>query len=177
MKRYLLHFFAILITISFVLPIIANAHSGRTDGSGGHTDHSTGEYHYHHGYSAHDHFDIDGDGDDDCLYEFIDNAISSSSSPSTSSDTTSCTGYHYTYDEIIEYKLENYEDGYDDGYEKGKADGYSQATEELTKKYEDLLQETKERHIGVIFIFCFALAFVSVPMLVVIVEQSKHNKR
>lgn len=31
------------------------AHSGRTDGSGGHTNHSTGEYHYHHGYPEHQH--------------------------------------------------------------------------------------------------------------------------
>lgn len=31
------------------------AHPGRTDGKGGHTDRSTGEYHYHHGYPAHQH--------------------------------------------------------------------------------------------------------------------------
>lgn len=31
------------------------AHSGRTDGNGGHYNRSTGEYHYHHGYSAHQH--------------------------------------------------------------------------------------------------------------------------
>lgn len=32
-------------------------HPGRTDEDGGHTDHSTGEYHYHHGYPAHQHPD------------------------------------------------------------------------------------------------------------------------
>ena len=47
-----------------------HAHSGGTGGSGGHYDHSTGDYHYHHGYSAHDHYDIDGDGKKDCPYEF-----------------------------------------------------------------------------------------------------------
>ena len=31
------------------------AHSGGTDGAGGHTNHSTGEYHYHHGRPAHQH--------------------------------------------------------------------------------------------------------------------------
>lgn len=31
------------------------AHPGRTDGKGGHTDRSTGEYHYHHGYPEHQH--------------------------------------------------------------------------------------------------------------------------
>lgn len=34
---------------------IALAHPGKTDSQGGHTDHSTGEYHYHHGYPAHQH--------------------------------------------------------------------------------------------------------------------------
>ena len=42
--------------------ITAFAHSGRTDSDGGHTDHSTGEYHWHHGYPAHQHEDRDGDG-------------------------------------------------------------------------------------------------------------------
>ena len=37
------------------LPIISPVHSGRTDGNGGHYNHSTGEYHYHHGYPAHQH--------------------------------------------------------------------------------------------------------------------------
>lgn len=49
-----------------------SAHPGRTDSNGGHTDHSTGEYHYHHGYSAHDHYDMDGDGVVDCPYSFDD---------------------------------------------------------------------------------------------------------
>jgi hypothetical protein len=31
------------------------AHSGRTDGKGGHHDNINGGYHYHHGYPAHDH--------------------------------------------------------------------------------------------------------------------------
>lgn len=38
------------------------AHSGRTDSNGGHTNHSTGEYHWHHGEPAHQHEDLDGDG-------------------------------------------------------------------------------------------------------------------
>lgn len=56
----------------------ANAHSGKTDGSGGHTDHDTGEYHYHHGYPAHNHNDMDGDGDIDCPYNFSDKTDHSS---------------------------------------------------------------------------------------------------
>lgn len=56
----------------------AAAHSGRTDANGGHTDSSTGEYHYHHGYPAHQHKDMDGDGTKDCPYEFDDKTGSTS---------------------------------------------------------------------------------------------------
>lgn len=59
----------ILITIA-AMSLSSYAHSGRTDGNGGHYDRSTGEYHYHHGYSAHDHYDMDGDGDLDCPIEY-----------------------------------------------------------------------------------------------------------
>lgn len=63
----------ICISIMLALPQIARAHPGGTDSSGGHTDRSTGEYHYHHGYSAHQHYDMDGDGKADCPYDFRDN--------------------------------------------------------------------------------------------------------
>lgn len=63
-------FFFLIITLSFSLS--ASAHSGRTDGNGGHYNRSTGEYHYHHGYPAHDHYDMDGNGTIDCPYDFKD---------------------------------------------------------------------------------------------------------
>ena len=50
MKRYVAIF--LLCTI-ICLP--SSAHSGRTDSRGGHTNRSTGEYHYHHGYPEHQH--------------------------------------------------------------------------------------------------------------------------
>lgn len=88
---------SIFVLIALVFSSMAlgvNAHPGRTDGSGGHTDSDTGEYHYHHGYSAHDHYDMDGDGDIDCPYDFDDqtgtnsggNSGSNSSSFNYSSD-------------------------------------------------------------------------------------------
>ena len=58
------------------LCVTAIAHSGRTDGAGGHYDRSTGKYHYHHGYSAHQHYDMDGDGDKDCPYTFDHDSMS-----------------------------------------------------------------------------------------------------
>lgn len=45
----------------FDLALTAQAHSGRTDASGGHHDYKNksglGSYHYHHGYPAHLHPD------------------------------------------------------------------------------------------------------------------------
>lgn len=77
---------ALIILVITSMSLIVKAHSGRTDSKGGHTNHSTGEYHYHHGYSAHDHYDMDGDGDIDCPYDFKDKT---SRSPGNSSKVSS----------------------------------------------------------------------------------------
>lgn len=75
----------ITLLITYMSPIV-NAHSGKTDSSGGHTNSSTGEYHYHHGYPAHDHYDLDGDGDIDCPYDFEDKTDYSSNSDQSSNE-------------------------------------------------------------------------------------------
>ena len=69
-----------LIMLIASMPLSVKAHPGRTDAKGGHTNHSTGEYHYHHGYSPHDHYDMDGDGNIDCPYDFKDKTNHNSSS-------------------------------------------------------------------------------------------------
>ena len=87
MKRLLLAISLFALVISLAPGV--KAHPGRTDGSGGHTNQSTGEYHYHHGYSAHSHYDMDGDGDVDCPYDFDDRTDHSSDNGSgISSDIT-----------------------------------------------------------------------------------------
>lgn len=73
-RRVLLICFAVSLLVATVF-----AHPGGTDGSGGHRNHSTGDYHYHHGYSAHDHYDMDGDGILDCPYDFDDKTDHSNS--------------------------------------------------------------------------------------------------
>ena len=70
-KKHFLLLAALLISI--ILIIAVSAHSGRTDSKGGHTDHSTGQYHYHHGYSAHQHTN------GECPYDFKDKTNHSSS--------------------------------------------------------------------------------------------------
>lgn len=70
----------------YILCVPAFAHSGRTDSAGGHTNHSTGEYHYHHGYSEHQHYDMNGDGIKDCPYKFKD-ATNKSTSTTKNSNT------------------------------------------------------------------------------------------
>lgn len=84
MKRII----AVVFLLCAFLPTVAYAHSGRTDGDGGHTNHSTGEYHYHHGYEAHDHYDMDGDGDVDCPFDFVDMTGQNSGTSSSSSSST-----------------------------------------------------------------------------------------
>ena len=44
-----------IFVIAAASSVLAFAHPGNTDSKGGHTDSSTGEYHYHHGYPAHQH--------------------------------------------------------------------------------------------------------------------------
>jgi hypothetical protein len=60
--------------MALILSFCALAHPGRTDSKGGHTDSSTGEYHYHHGYSAHQHTN------GVCPYDFKDKTGSNSGS-------------------------------------------------------------------------------------------------
>ena len=78
----------VTIAICLNLPITTFAHPGRTDSKGGHTNHSTGGYHYHHGYPEHQHYDMNGDGTLDCEYEF-DNKTNSSNNKTSSSGKTS----------------------------------------------------------------------------------------
>lgn len=84
MKKTLLFF--LLLLFALLLTATALAHSGGTDSQGGHTNQSTGEYHFHHGYSAHQHEDIDGDGVLDCPYDFVDNTEESTGTYSESSE-------------------------------------------------------------------------------------------
>lgn len=78
----------IALALCLCLSVTVFAHSGKTDSNGGHTDHSTGEYHYHHGYSAHRHYDMDGDGDLDCPYLFDDKTGSSGTKTESTKETT-----------------------------------------------------------------------------------------
>ena len=75
MRRYA----ALCVLLLLFTVFTAHAHPGRTDGKGGHTDRSTGEYHYHHGYSAHQH------ENGECPYDFDDKTGESSGSSGSSS--------------------------------------------------------------------------------------------
>ena len=92
--------FFIALVLLFSVSIRSNAHPGRTDGNGGHTDRSTGEYHYHHGYPAHQHYDIDGDGVIDCPYLFKDKT-GSNSGGSGSSNNGGSAGIKTEYNTVV----------------------------------------------------------------------------
>lgn len=72
MNRKVLIMMMLCVIMMSICPVEVFGHSGRTDGSGGHYNRSTGEYHWHHGYGEHQHEDMDGDGDLDCPYSFDD---------------------------------------------------------------------------------------------------------
>lgn len=59
MKSNIGKVFVMAVCFVLLFSMISDAHSGRTDGSGGHKDNKNksglGYYHYHHGYSAHLH--------------------------------------------------------------------------------------------------------------------------
>ena len=74
---------SIITLIIASIPLVVKAHPGRTDSRGGHTNRSTGEYHYHHGQSAHDHYDMDGDGKVDCPYDFKNKTTSKATKETT----------------------------------------------------------------------------------------------
>lgn len=63
MKKFLA---LLVIILSLCTTMTIFAHPGKTDSSGGHIDHSTGEYHYHHGYPEHQHTN------DVCPYDYVD---------------------------------------------------------------------------------------------------------
>ena len=158
--------FAILL---FLFSVPASAHPGKTDQNGGHTDHSTGEYHYHHGYPAHDHWDMDGDGDLDCPY-FFDNKTGqnsgSSSSGSGNGNYSSSDMYENGYEKGQE---DGYNDGYDDGYLGGYEKGYDEGFDEgYDQAKADMEEEAKEKvqsaYISVIAGTIAVLVFVGIPV-------------
>lgn len=83
-KRLVYSLLLVLLVLLQVMTV--SAHSGGTDSSGGHTDHSTGKYHYHHGYPEHHHWDMDGDGDIDCPYTFYYAPVPESDCPSDATE-------------------------------------------------------------------------------------------
>lgn len=98
-KRIISLFFVLFLCLQ--VPAVVFAHPGRTDSNGGHTDHSTGEYHYHHGYPAHQHYDMDGNGTIDCPYLFDDQTDHTPSDKPTSSRNET-----NSFDEQLEEELE-----------------------------------------------------------------------
>ena len=112
MKKSALIYALIACLILPTVVLVTSAHSGKTDASGGHTNHSTGEYHYHHGYSAHSHYDMDGDGRKDCPYDFDNrtNHISSKNSRNTTSQhkiiSPTQETVNETKDEVAEHKID-----------------------------------------------------------------------
>lgn len=125
---------AVIVVLILLLCHVAFAHSGGTDSKGGHTDRSTGEYHYHHGYSAHQH------ENGVCPYDNDDKTTSSGSSTRSSSGSTATTSFMHSdlkrgdrgeYVKNLQNRLNM------NGYSCGTADGvFGSKTENALKAYQ-----------------------------------------
>lgn len=73
---------SVVIIVSLLI-VHAAAHPGRTDGSGGHWNHSIGEYHYHHGQPEHQH--PNGECPYDYEYDYSDSTGNNINSNNTGS--------------------------------------------------------------------------------------------
>ena len=86
MKKYISIFALFVFLLALLCPLVF-AHSGRTDGNGGHYNRSTGEYHYHHGYPAHQH------KNGVCPYDHNDKTDHNSDSGSKTTDNVETDGW------------------------------------------------------------------------------------
>lgn len=169
MKRILHWTVTTICAVAFLLAP-ASAHTGRTDGNGGHWNRATGEYHYHHGQPAHQHYDIDGDGVVDCPYDF-DDQTGRNSGTSTGSAGSSGGSTGNSEAEREKWYQNGIEDGesrgYSKGYNEGHEEGYAEAEAEVTAKLEDEKKKAvKDAYtlsfiIGVPAVIALTSAFVS----------------
>lgn len=157
------------LVVCLSLSVVAFAHPGKTDSSGGHYNHSTGQYHYHHGYSAHQHSDLDSDGDLDCPYNFVDKTDSSAGTDKSSNGTS--TEDFWSLVEKHRQELEEPKDGVlaeleklekkeEAFWEKYHAEKAAKATEETiapTEVSEKDKNASKIKDYFLPIIFCFAL--------------------
>lgn len=165
--------FVLTLVVFYLLLVIAvptSAHSGKTDGNGGHHDWSTGEYHYHHGYPAHQHYDIDNDGTIDCPYDFNDRTSHSPGGGSASGVSAK------TYSEgYADGHADGYDEGVEDGYEAGKTNGYKSGYDagikDAEKEKDSAVRETrKEAHLDaaiVAVLICAPAVFIGTNVLLI----------
>lgn len=160
-------FAALAILLFCTLSISAIAHSGRTDSNGGHTNHSTGEYHYHHGYSAHDHYDMNGDGIKDCPYNFKDKTGENSGNSSSSSASSS--------QDIREKTSQSSGSTSTSGnYNAGYKAGYAKAEKDLEKEHAKELSQTRNTAVFWTLVACIAVGFTIGAILL---NKKRKNQR
>lgn len=147
-----------LLLVCFLIPVTAFAHPGRTDSNGGHTDHSTGEYHFHHGYEAHQHTD------GVCPYDFDDktgenSGTSSSGGSSDSLDSSELSSDCSDASEELAL-IESFEDfDYDKYMEYLAAVDAGDISSDLS--YEDWLNQKENSHssLGIAVVIVCVLLF------------------
>lgn len=152
----------LLLLFCFLIPVTASAHAGRTDSNGGHTDHSTGEYHFHHGHPAHQHTD------GVCPYDFDDRTGENSGSSSGGGNADNAGSFDLPPDcseASEELDLIESFSGYDPSYDYDKYVEYLAAIDagdiSSDLSYEDWLyrQENSHSYLGIAAVVLCVLLF------------------
>ena len=156
----------LLIVILIVSVLGVFAHSGRTDGAGGHRDNNNvsglGYYHYHcGGYPAHLHTN------GRCPYKSGGSSSSSNSYSSSSSTSKKSKTYEEGYSDGVD---KGYDNGYEIGFKSGKSEGIT-STREV---YEAKLEEQQTKYKNTVIAFSTAIGIMFAIFIGIII--AKRNK-
>lgn len=144
-------FVTLLISALLSLVFYAHAHSGRTDGSGGHYDRQNGGYHFHHGYPEHQH------PNGECPYEFDDNTSHNYSSNSNSNNSTKEIESSTVQDPFTREFLELQKDKIENHQEQTKE---SENKNDIIGRIRDFILDADWEEIFATFFLCFIFVLV-----------------
>jgi hypothetical protein len=146
---------ALLISALLSIVFYAHAHSGRTDGSGGHHDRQNGGYHFHHGYSAHYH------PNGECPYEpTIKNESSSAINSETDEDLERAKEFVQAYLKSKRQQQEQEEKLKDSLSDEQDAFTSEENQNNLIDKIEDFVLSADWKEILATFFICFIFVLV-----------------
>jgi hypothetical protein len=145
---------ALLISALLSIVFYAHAHSGRTDGSGGHHDRQNGGYHFHHGYSAHYH------PNGECPYAISEEPTTSAINSETDEDLERAKEFVQAYLKSKRQQQEQEEKLKDSLSDEQDAFTSEENQNNLIDKIEDFVLSADWKEILATFFICFIFVLV-----------------